>query len=174
MPIRFRCAYCNQLMGIAKRKAGQVVTCPKCAGQVVVPAPDPAMEEEERQAGNPAAAFEEDEEVQKLLEYVEETKPAPVASAPAPRRSGAMSQPQPILPMPAPASALRPAPQPTVGSTYPAEIDVVPMTNGAMPPLVPARGVYLTSGIFAVLLVLVGLLIGLSFFLGFLLGRSTL
>jgi hypothetical protein len=39
---------------------------------------------------------------------------------------------------------------------------------------VPARGVYLTSGIFTVLLVLVGLLIGLSFFLGFLLGRSTL
>jgi hypothetical protein len=176
MPIRFRCAYCNQLMGIAKRKAGQVVTCPKCAGQVVVPAPDPAMEEEERQAGNPAAAFEEDEEVQKLLEYVEETKPAPVASAPPLRRAGAMPQPQPILPMSAaaPVPAQRSAPQPTVGSTYPAEIDVVPMTNGAMPPLVPARGVYLTSGIFTVLLVLVGLLIGLSFFLGFLLGRSTL
>ena len=170
MPIRFRCAYCNQLMGIAKRKAGQVVTCPKCAGQVVVPPLDPAMEEEERQAGNPAAAFEEDEEVQKLLEFVEESKPAPVAAAPPARRqAGAM--PQPILQMPG--AAQRPAPQPTVGSIYPAEIDVVPMTSGAMPPLVPARGVYLTSGIFTILLVLVGLLIGLAFFLGFLMGRST-
>ena len=40
MPIRFRCAYCNQLMGIARRKAGSVVRCPTCAGQVVVPSPD--------------------------------------------------------------------------------------------------------------------------------------
>src|SRR5437868_4032376 len=39
MPIRFRCAYCNQLMGIAHRKAGTVVHCPKCRGQVVVPTP---------------------------------------------------------------------------------------------------------------------------------------
>lgn len=41
MPIRFRCAYCNQLMGIATRKAGTVVSCPKCSGQVVVPHPVP-------------------------------------------------------------------------------------------------------------------------------------
>jgi hypothetical protein len=40
MPIRFRCAYCNQLLGIARRKAGQVVRCPTCAGQVVVPNPE--------------------------------------------------------------------------------------------------------------------------------------
>ncbi|MBL8797741.1 MAG: hypothetical protein JNM56_27835 [Planctomycetia bacterium] len=37
MPIRFRCAYCNQLLGIARRKAGTVVRCPGCSGQVVVP-----------------------------------------------------------------------------------------------------------------------------------------
>ncbi len=45
MPIRFRCAYCNQLMGIARRKAGTVVRCPKCAGEVIVPTaqePQPA------------------------------------------------------------------------------------------------------------------------------------
>ena len=44
MPIRFRCAYCNQLMGIAHRKAGTVVRCPTCSGQVVVPNPDAAGE----------------------------------------------------------------------------------------------------------------------------------
>ena len=38
MPIRFRCAFCNQLMAIAHRKMGVVVRCPKCSGQVVVPA----------------------------------------------------------------------------------------------------------------------------------------
>ncbi len=37
MPVRFRCAYCSQLLGIARRKAGTVVRCPTCAGQVVVP-----------------------------------------------------------------------------------------------------------------------------------------
>ena len=40
MPIRFRCAYCNQLMGIASRKAGSVVRCPKCAGEIIVPTPE--------------------------------------------------------------------------------------------------------------------------------------
>ncbi len=38
MAIRFRCAFCNQLMGIATRKVGTVVRCPKCAQQNVVPA----------------------------------------------------------------------------------------------------------------------------------------
>jgi hypothetical protein len=37
MPIRFRCAYCHQLMGIARRKAGAVVRCPRCAGELIVP-----------------------------------------------------------------------------------------------------------------------------------------
>ncbi|MCS6851134.1 MAG: hypothetical protein NZ700_08210 [Gemmataceae bacterium] len=40
MPIRFRCSYCNQLMGIARRKAGTVVRCPSCHGELVVPQPD--------------------------------------------------------------------------------------------------------------------------------------
>jgi hypothetical protein len=38
MPIRFRCPYCNQLLGISRRKAGTAVQCPTCHGQVTVPA----------------------------------------------------------------------------------------------------------------------------------------
>jgi phage FluMu protein Com len=49
MPIRFRCRYCNQLMGIARRKAGMLVECPTCHAQVVVP---PELEEK---AAPPAA-----------------------------------------------------------------------------------------------------------------------
>jgi phage FluMu protein Com len=52
MPIRFRCAYCNQLLGIARRKAGTVVRCPTCAGQVVVPAaeaPEPESQPGEQE-----------------------------------------------------------------------------------------------------------------------------
>jgi DNA-directed RNA polymerase subunit RPC12/RpoP len=56
MPIRFRCAYCNQLMGISRRKAGTVVRCPKCAGEIIVPAPDGAAgpEDAAEQAGGQA------------------------------------------------------------------------------------------------------------------------
>src|SRR5207237_473885 len=48
MPIRFRCAYCNQLLGIARRKAGTVVRCPTCAGQVVVPTVDAGGDDEDK------------------------------------------------------------------------------------------------------------------------------
>src|SRR5580658_1299088 len=47
MPIRFRCAYCNQLMGISTRKAGTVVKCPKCAGEIIVPSLDAPQAPEE-------------------------------------------------------------------------------------------------------------------------------
>lgn len=42
MPIRFRCRYCHQLMGIARRKAGMPVHCPTCHAEVVVPQPTEA------------------------------------------------------------------------------------------------------------------------------------
>jgi hypothetical protein len=50
MPIRFRCAYCNQLMAISRRKIGTVVRCPKCAGDIIVPAPDGTQPAEDPQA----------------------------------------------------------------------------------------------------------------------------
>jgi DNA-directed RNA polymerase subunit RPC12/RpoP len=53
MPIRFRCAYCNQLLGIARRKAGTVVRCPTCAGQVIVPPPDADLTEKPVEASDP-------------------------------------------------------------------------------------------------------------------------
>ena len=56
MPIRFRCAYCNQLLGISRRKAGTVVRCPTCAGQVVVPTVDGGEEKGEQEGS--AALFE--------------------------------------------------------------------------------------------------------------------
>lgn len=37
MPIRFRCVFCNQLMGISRRKAGTIVRCPVCASSITVP-----------------------------------------------------------------------------------------------------------------------------------------
>ena len=39
MPIRFYCPFCDQLLGIASRKAGSPIDCPRCKGRVGVPAP---------------------------------------------------------------------------------------------------------------------------------------
>jgi hypothetical protein len=57
MPIRFRCVYCDQLLGIAKRKAGSVVKCPNCAGQLIVPSPSPS--EDSSDTDMPTAAAED-------------------------------------------------------------------------------------------------------------------
>jgi phage FluMu protein Com len=40
MPIRFRCKHCDQLLGIARRKAGSLVKCPTCRNEVLVPHQD--------------------------------------------------------------------------------------------------------------------------------------
>jgi hypothetical protein len=37
MPIRFRCKYCHQLLGIARRKSGKTIQCPTCHGKLNVP-----------------------------------------------------------------------------------------------------------------------------------------
>ncbi|QJW99541.1 hypothetical protein [Frigoriglobus tundricola] len=39
MPIRFRCSFCNRLLGIATRKAGTATTCPHCGCPLTVPLP---------------------------------------------------------------------------------------------------------------------------------------
>jgi len=57
MPIRFRCYFCRQLLAIAQRKAGTVITCPTCQGQVWVP--DPNRPEEMQPGGQQAAGFGE-------------------------------------------------------------------------------------------------------------------
>src|SRR3954468_7484605 len=58
MPIRFRCVYCNQLLGISRRKAGAIVRCTKCQGQLIVPDPHEGATEPatDQPPGQPAAA----------------------------------------------------------------------------------------------------------------------
>jgi len=51
MPIRFRCYFCMQLLAIASRKAGTVIACPNCQGQLWVP--DPSKPEEMQPTGQP-------------------------------------------------------------------------------------------------------------------------
>ena len=53
MPVRFRCYFCMQLLTIGQRKAGTVIQCPRCQGQVWVPDPDNPAAEQPAAAGVP-------------------------------------------------------------------------------------------------------------------------
>jgi DNA-directed RNA polymerase subunit RPC12/RpoP len=98
MPIRFRCAYCNQLMGISRRKAGTVVRCPSCSGQVVVP--NPASEPTEKPQAPPQPELFERSNFDELFDDAAGGKRAPArpAAAAAPRPTP--DQPQAIGPPP--------------------------------------------------------------------------
>ncbi|MFL5240753.1 MAG: hypothetical protein ACJ8FY_01480 [Gemmataceae bacterium] len=80
MPIRFRCSYCNQMLGISRRKIGSLVRCPTCAGQIVVPAKSTATAESQAPAGG--SVFER-HDFDELLEIpaVEQPAKAPAGSA---------------------------------------------------------------------------------------------
>jgi hypothetical protein len=158
MPIRFRCAYCNQLMGISTRKAGTVVKCPKCAGEIIVPSPDvpqatdepaeqavePAADQPAPAPAGPAAAFEE----KNFEDYFNEAANGSVgASAPA-RTETAPSEPAPDL------AAIPPPPAP-------------------LPPPHLRRGLFLTLGALVFSIVIILVLLILVFMLGLFIGRTT-
>src|SRR5215207_1411046 len=102
MPIRFRCVYCDKLLGIARRKAGAVVNCPQCGQPLIVPTPEP--EPEAAAAGQPAAPpkgppklFEQDD-FDVLLEGDRTFRtPDP---PPTPKRPKAPPPPPPANPLP--------------------------------------------------------------------------
>jgi phage FluMu protein Com len=82
MPIRFRCAYCNQLMGISTRKAGKVVRCPKCAGEIIVPATEGTEAPEPEPATAGPNAFEDQHFEQHLAAPDNVSATAATASVP--------------------------------------------------------------------------------------------
>ncbi len=104
MPIKFRCAYCNQLLGIARRKAGSVVKCPTCSGQVVVP----TLEEvgqvpEHRPAVNPAMF--EGNEIDRMLEGAGGDMPSALGGIPPVAPFAPEHYPAPVAPPVAPPGA---------------------------------------------------------------------
>ena len=80
MPIRFRCFYCNQLMGISRRKAGTMVRCPTCASQVMVPQPSTESVKKESIGAKPSIFDGNDFE--KVFAAASPPSPAPAPQAP--------------------------------------------------------------------------------------------
>jgi hypothetical protein len=143
MPIRFRCAYCSQLMGIARRKAGTVVRCPKCAGQVVVPVPESGRPH--GGANGAGQVFEQSDFDRFFQQEANPGQPAPPAPAP-------MQQQAPVFPV-------NPSAEPG--------FDVEPVQPYAIGP-----GIFLSPGKLAILGAAVVILMGASFLLGLFLGRA--
>jgi hypothetical protein len=155
MPIRFRCAYCNQLMGIARRKSGTVVRCPKCAGEVIVPTV------QEPQVANVQGGFNE------MFEAPDFGRD--FADLPAPPEPGAPAA-NPLMPPPAYGHLPLLETQSHVES--PSASSIVEALPD--PRSLRRAGIFLTTpmlyGAGAVLL----FAIAVTFLLGFFLGRATL
>jgi hypothetical protein len=97
MPIRFRCPHCNQLLGIARRKAGTQVQCPTCNAAVHVP---PGEADDDPPSPLPPVApqlFERSD----FENYLKE----PLAEGPAHRGATPAAEPLPVLSEPPPAPA---------------------------------------------------------------------
>ena len=176
MPIRFRCASCDKLLGIARRKAGSVVNCPRCAEPLIVPTPEddydvepaddlPDVEEvpEIRQpvkaggggtAKKPGGGLFERSDFEKLLHaeptFRTDRGPDPVP-VPGPRTFDEHPPPP-----------KRPTSPPPVSRPTPAV---------ALPPVEPPSGIYLSPGRATVVSVLIVALLAAAFGGGVMVGR---
>lgn len=167
MPIRFRCAYCNQLMGIARRKAGTVVSCPNCSGQVVVPAEDA---DDDAAAGSAPTGPPPGDTVQPLFErgdFEDLFRSAP----------GGGTVPSAPPPPPPPSPAVAPAPRATGPMTAaqaplpPARLEPSPgLPSPVAPPQLP-RGYVISPSMATLLTVALIVALALAFTAGLLVGR---
>ncbi len=139
MPIRFRCRYCNQLMGISRRKAGMTVKCPTCHAEIVVPQPEP-----ENKAEPPPA------------------QPIPDAPAPLFERSDFEA----VLQSPVAEKPAAPAPPSPPPLAFAAEMPSTPLASPRLPPpglvLSPTQATWLTVGV----ILLVALAFGAGLLVG--------
>jgi ribosomal protein S27E len=156
MPIRFRCAYCNQLLGIARRKANQVVRCPTCAGEVVVPEPEGGDGEPEPQQVPANQPVFERSDFEDLFNDPVVAGPAVVKPAPPP-------QPAPPPP-PLPAAPPAPARNPPGGGSF--DGDRLGARTEPPPP-----GIFLTPAKATVITVVFILALAVAFVTGWLIGR---
>jgi DNA-directed RNA polymerase subunit RPC12/RpoP len=162
MPIRFRCAYCNQLMGISRRKAGTVVRCPSCSGQVVVPNPssEPTEKPHEGVSPRPAGAPElfERSDFDELFDDAAGGKRVA-------RRAAAAAAPHPTPDQP---QALGPAPG-SKPAEFAFDVEPVPLPESQSAPA-PTPGIVLSPRTATLLIVAIILALSLVFIVGMVVG----
>jgi hypothetical protein len=162
MPIRFRCVYCDKLLGIAKRKAGAVVNCPQCGQPLIVPTPEPepeataAASQPASPPPSPGKLFEQDD-FDVLLEG-DATFRSPEPPTPPRRAKAAAPVVNPLPPRPFP-----------VERSLPAAPDSIP--TGSLPTRRRSGGLVLSGGMLVLVLVAILVLMGLAFGGGILVGK---
>jgi len=182
MPITFRCPSCRNRLSTAKRKAGSLVKCPGCGGEVRVPTAneklDPQVERLLATAGGPA-------------EYQAEAEDPHSVDAPTPDFGPKAEVAPPAEPPPPPvARRAKPAPIPTPSKLNDLplferedfaemlekdaeedEEDDEPLPLPKEPPTTPTDGFLVTRGTATLVMVAVVVLLGLAFAAGFLVGN---
>jgi hypothetical protein len=176
MPIKFRCVYCEQLLGIARRKAGTVVKCPNCAGQLIVPAPDAADMSDESDKDDATAAAPELEAAGARQAMAVKQKPIDAGAT----EASLLFERNDFDELLRPVQENRPVVQPSNGHSKPAAAPA-PDDFASMPPLIapqPAtkarKGILLTPVRLALLLVFVIAGFAFSFAGGLLIGKFVL
>lgn len=131
MPIRFRCSYCNRLLGIATRKAGTETVCPHCGYTITVPIPK--ADEETTQRIN----FDDVEELinkavtERVSEPATQRLESPVVASSESPQPVAKVKPPVIPEVAKPAIPPVPVPKPVVS----APPDIAPKSRQAPPPI---------------------------------------
>jgi hypothetical protein len=182
MPIRFRCAYCNQLMGIARRKAGTVVRCPSCSGQVVVPNPTADVTEKPHEGASPRPAgapeLFERSNFDELFDDAAGGKrrpssnPLPASERGQGERLAAAAAPRPTPDQPQ-AIGAAPTPKPV---DFAFDVEPVPLSEKEAPPMPQAvqPGIVLSPRTATLLIVAVILSLSLAFIVGMIVGSKLL
>lgn len=146
-------------MGIARRKAGTVVRCPNCAGQVVVPRPEGGKAEEPAEAKpvpSEGSPFFERPDFDEALSYV----------ADRPRASSSGSDPDSV-------SHPVPAPPTYQGDVSDYEGEVVPLDFPASLPVPGAPpGIILSRGMATIVSVVIVVALAVAFVVGLFVGRA--
>ncbi len=100
MPIRFRCVYCDKLLGIARRKAGAVVDCPQCHQPLIVPTPEPEPEATAAVgSGARSSRLFERDDFEALLDGSPDQTYRPPEDSDPPRRTRTKEGPPPVPPI---------------------------------------------------------------------------
>ncbi len=166
MPIRFRCKYCNQLMGIARRKVGTEVECPTCKGKLFVPqnsaeeSPAPAPALAPAPAANSPPMFERSD----FDDFLNPSPPQPANNVGAQQTASPLAVPTRPQPIPQQRALHLP-------SNYDVDVDPMP---GALAPLSQseAPGILLSPSRATMLTVAVILGLALAFCAGLLVGHA--
>lgn len=125
MPIRFRCTYCNRLLGIASRKAGTDTVCPHCGYSITVPTPtDENAQTERLDLGDVDELLNNGPTERATEPKTQVVPPPPLVPSVSPRRTEKTKPPVPKAP-----SAIRPQPAP---KPAPKPSDDPPLFEGDM------------------------------------------